>query len=59
MIVEQMLAHGATTGRELPDTLRQRFVSHKPFAHAGELKERHDFLERKGCIGKQNVHYVK
>lgn len=38
MIVEQMLAHDATTGRELLDTLRQRFVSHKPFAHAGELE---------------------
>jgi hypothetical protein len=45
MIVEQILAYDATTGRELLDTLRQRSVSHKPFAHAGELKERHEFLE--------------
>ena len=50
MIGEQMLAHNPTAGRELLGTLRQRFVSHKPFAHAGELKERHDFLRRRGGV---------
>lgn len=57
MIVEQMLAYDATTGRELLDTLLQRYVPLKLFAHAEELKERHEFLEGRGGV-LENIMYI-